>query len=54
MENYLFIDGSYYCFYRFHALLTWWKNAHRDEPLMKIHLIIDYLLINSSLFSIQK
>ena len=33
MSNYLFIDGSYFCFYRFHALLTWWKNAHRDEPL---------------------
>lgn len=33
MENYLFIDGSYFCFYRFYALLTWWKNAHKDEPL---------------------
>lgn len=33
MPTYLFIDGSYFCFYRFHALLTWWKNAHRDEPL---------------------
>ena len=33
MSTYLFIDGSYFCFYRFHALLTWWKNAHRDEPL---------------------
>jgi len=33
MTNYLFIDGSYYCFYRYYALLTWWKNAHKDEPL---------------------
>ena len=33
MPNFLFIDGSYFCFYRFHALLTWWKNAHRDDPL---------------------
>ena len=33
MSNYLFIDGSYFCFYRYHALLTWWKNAHKDTPL---------------------
>ena len=31
--NWLFIDGSYYVFYRYYALLTWWKNAHRDDPL---------------------
>lgn len=33
MAQFLFIDGSYFCFYRFHALLIWWKNAHRDEPI---------------------
>lgn len=33
MENiapnptFIFIDGSYYNFYRYHSLLTWWKNA---------------------------
>jgi len=33
MTNYLFIDGSYFCFFRYHALLTWWKNAHADDEL---------------------
>ena len=31
--TYIFVDGSYYMFYRYHSLLTWWKNAHPDEPL---------------------
>jgi len=30
----LFIDGSYYCFHRYHSLLTWWKNAKKDIPLV--------------------
>jgi len=33
LDQYIFIDGSYYCFYRYHALLQWWKNAHPEEPL---------------------
>lgn len=31
--NYILIDGSYYCFYRYYSLITWWKNAHKDELL---------------------
>lgn len=31
--NFIFIDGSYYLFYRFHALQLWWKNAHPDDEL---------------------
>tara|TARA_Y100000741_G_scaffold281779_2_gene221561 strand:+ start:947 stop:1744 length:798 start_codon:yes stop_codon:yes gene_type:complete len=31
--NYILIDGSYYCFYRYYALLNWWKMAHADEKL---------------------
>ena len=27
----ILIDGSYYCFHRFHSLLTWWKNAHPED-----------------------
>jgi len=27
----IMIDGSYYCFHRFHSLLTWWKNAHPED-----------------------
>lgn len=26
----LFIDGSYFCFHRYHSLTTWWKNSHED------------------------
>jgi len=32
-QVYIFIDGSYFCFHRYYSLLTWWKNAHKDEPL---------------------
>ena len=31
--NFILVDGSYYLFYRFHALQLWWKNAHPDEDL---------------------
>jgi 5'-3' exonuclease len=31
--TFVFIDGSYYCFYRYFALLQWWKNAYAEEPL---------------------
>ncbi len=33
MKQFLLIDGSYYIFYRYHALLQWWKHAKPDEPL---------------------
>ena len=29
--TFIFIDGSYFCFYRYHSLLTWWKNAYPEE-----------------------
>jgi 5'-3' exonuclease len=28
--TFIFVDGSYYCFYRYFALLNWWKNAHPE------------------------
>lgn len=31
--QFLLIDGSYYMFYRYFALLNWWKLAHPDEVL---------------------
>ena len=31
--KFLVVDGSYYVFYRFHAMKQWWGNAHRDEDL---------------------
>ena len=30
-HTFIFIDGSYFCFYRYHSLITWWKNAYPDE-----------------------
>ncbi len=32
-KTFIFIDGSYFCFYRYHSLLTWWKNAYPENPL---------------------
>lgn len=31
--TFIFVDGSYYNFYRYFALLQWWKNAYSEEPL---------------------
>lgn len=30
-KTFIIIDGSYFCFYRYHALLLWWRNAYPDE-----------------------
>ena len=30
-QTFIFIDGSYFCFYRYHSLLTWWKNAYPEQ-----------------------
>lgn len=31
--TFIFVDGSYYNFYRYYALLNWWRNANPEEPL---------------------
>jgi 5'-3' exonuclease len=33
-QQILFIDGSYFCFHRYHSLINWWKNSHKDDPLI--------------------
>ena len=30
---FIFVDGSYFCFYRYYALLQWWKNAYPQEEI---------------------
>ena len=30
-KTFIFIDGSYYNFHRYHSLLTWWKNAFTED-----------------------
>ena len=32
-STFIFIDGSYFCFYRYYALLNWWRNAYPEEPI---------------------
>ena len=29
--SFLFIDGSYFCFYRYHSIMRWWKNIWRND-----------------------
>jgi len=31
--TFIFIDGSYYCFYRYYSIMNWWKNAYPEEKL---------------------
>lgn len=33
MTNFLLIDGSYFCFFRYYAMVQWWGLAKQDEPL---------------------
>lgn len=33
MQNYILIDLSYFIFYRYYALIGWWKLAKPDDPL---------------------
>ena len=38
MKKVIIIDGSYYVFYRYHAICMWWSKARReDEPLEPIN-----------------
>ena len=31
--TFIFVDGSYYCFYRYYSIMNWWKNAYPEEKL---------------------
>ena len=33
MTNYILVDGSYFCFYRYYAIKSWWKFAMADVEL---------------------
>lgn len=33
MTNFIIIDGSYFCFFRYYAMLQWWKFSKPDNPL---------------------
>jgi len=32
-KEFIFIDGSYFCFYRYHSIMRWWKSAYPENPL---------------------
>lgn len=35
-EKIIFIDGSYFCFYRYYSLINWWKNTYPlEEEVLK-------------------
>lgn len=39
MTNYnIFIDGSYFIFYRTFALVNWWRLSHKEESYNDLHL----------------
>ena len=31
--TFIFVDGSYFCFYRYFALINWWRNAFPETPI---------------------
>ena len=33
MTNYLFIDGSYFIFFRYFSVLNWFKLSHKEEEI---------------------
>ena len=33
MRLYILVDASYVCFFRYHALLQWWRNAKPEQQL---------------------
>lgn len=33
MPNYILIDGSYFVFYRYHAILNWFRLSHKDQDI---------------------
>jgi len=43
---YIFVDGSYYCFYRYYATLTWWKHAYPEielgDPFLQEEFVAKY------------
>lgn len=41
--EYIFVDGSYYCFYRYYASLSWWRFAHPEIELGDPFLNADFV-----------
>ena len=53
MSNYILIDGSYFVFYRFHALKNWWTISQQElgENISNIHEYPDFIKKFESTFA---
>lgn len=45
-KTYILVDGSYYVFYRFFALVNWWRLSHKDdhEPIKDLDKNEEFVL----------
>ena len=43
MANYILIDGSYFVFFRYHAILNWFRLSHPDEDIAKADQHKDFI-----------
>lgn len=43
MTTYIFIDGSYFVFFRYYALKMWWKMAHPECENMDLSICDEFL-----------
>jgi 5'-3' exonuclease len=41
--TFLFIDGSYYCFYRYYSIMTWWRHTYPEIVLENPYENEDFL-----------
>lgn len=37
-NTFILIDGSYFCFYRYHSIMRWWKSAYPENELIDPYL----------------
>lgn len=40
--TFIFIDGSYFCFHRFYALLSWWHLSHPEEATTNLETNLEF------------
>ena len=40
MTNYLFIDGSYFIFFRYFSVLNWYKLSHKGEEINEAKILL--------------
>ena len=42
-KYHIFIDGSYFVFYRTFALINWWRLSHKEESYENLHLNSEFV-----------